>query len=82
MVEAIKVPSEDSRYLFRVIATGEVQRTGIKGEELKLPMAWIYYLVANADGRQMTMVFTVEASLLEKFESQDLGIAGSVQVLK
>ena len=35
----------------------------ISGEEEGVPMNWFYYHLSNAEGRQATLVFTLEASL-------------------
>lgn len=68
------IPTEDKRFVFRVIASGEASQKTSKGIN-KIPVNWIYYLVANADGRQMVMVFTVENTLVERLQNRDINLA-------
>ena len=44
-----------------------------------IPMMWIYYLVAGPQGHQVVLAFTIEASLLEQFGTQDLTIVSGVE---
>ncbi len=68
------IPTQDQRFVFRVIASGEASQKTAKGVN-KIPVNWIYYLVANPDGRQMVLVFTVETALLERLQSRDVNLA-------
>lgn len=63
----------DGRYVFRVVA---------EGEALGVPMHWIYYLCAAADGRQTSLVFTVESKLLERLGGADREIVVGLEFLK
>ncbi|MCA9088159.1 MAG: hypothetical protein KDA90_05915 [Planctomycetaceae bacterium] len=68
--EQEEIPLENGRFLYRVVAEGEVE---LKGDDktLKLPMNWIYYLSTNADGRQTSFVFAVEPHLRETLADRD-----------
>ena len=68
------VPSQDKRFIFRVIASGNANQKTTKGVT-KVPVNWIYYLIADADGRQMVLVFTVESSLIERLQNRDINLA-------
>lgn len=56
-VTASQSMTEDFHQVFRVVATGEVD---------KLPIQWDYYHVADLNGRRVGCVFTVEPNLAEK----------------
>lgn len=56
--------------IYRVIAQGEVA---------ELPIEWHYYLVADANGNQVALVFTVEQSLVEKLADADQSIVSAVE---
>jgi len=74
------IPTQDKRYILRVVCSGEVNQKTAKGEQ-KIPVYWIYYLVAHPDGRQIVLVFTVESSLLERFMDRDINLALGVDFL-
>ena len=38
----------------------------VEGVEEGVPLNWIYYNVAHADGRQVTMVFTLEKEIVRR----------------
>ena len=56
------------------LASGEASQKTSKGIN-KIPVSWIYYLIANADGRQMVLVFTVENTLIERLQNRDVNLA-------
>lgn len=68
------VPTQDKRFIFRVIASGSANQKTAKGVS-KVPVNWIYYLIADADGRQMVLVFTVETTLVERLQNRDINLA-------
>lgn len=68
------IPTQDQRYVFRVIASGAASQKTSK-EVKKIPVNWIYYLIAHADGRQMVLVFTVENTLVERLQNRDVNLA-------
>ena len=68
------IPTQDKRFVFRVIASGAASQKTSKGVN-QVPVNWIYYLIADADGRQMVLVFTVENTLVERFQNRDINLA-------
>ncbi|MCA8983475.1 MAG: hypothetical protein KDA76_06930 [Planctomycetaceae bacterium] len=72
IVDTQQVPTEDGRFIYRVVAAGEAN---------ELAMVWIYYLCAHPDGRQISFVFAVEQGNLESLNSQDLAIVESLEFL-
>lgn len=74
------VPTENGRFIYRVEAEGMAEITGNKGA-VEIPMTWIYYLIADPSGRQMSFVFAVETSLLPQMEGSDLEMVKGVQFL-
>lgn len=61
----------DGRTIYRVVADGEQEYKGIKGSVM-ISMNWIYYLVTNNAGHQLSFVFAVEAPLVEQLAKRDL----------
>jgi hypothetical protein len=51
------------------------------GTAAELPIQWRYYLVHDHDGRALSVVFTLEAPLVEQFHDQDKPILESVEFL-
>lgn len=74
------IPTRDKRFLFRVVAAGEASQKTSKGVT-KVPVNWIYYLIANPEGRQMVLVFTVENTLIERLQNRDVNLALGVDFL-
>lgn len=68
------IPSQDKRFVYRVLTSGETSQKTAKGTN-KIGVNWIYYLIANADGRQMVLVFTVENKLVDKLDNRDVNLA-------
>ena len=56
--------------VFRVVADGKAS---------EVPIQWIYYLLADQTGRQLTMVFVVEPELVEHLAGADEQLAAAVQ---
>ena len=81
-IQSEKIKVRDELFVYRVIAVGTVDRRNEKGEAVVAPMQWIYYLVANADGRQLAFVFTVDPTLAEDLKNRDLSIVGGLEFLK
>ncbi len=66
-----KQETNDSGYrVFRVVVDGDAS---------EVPIQWVYYLVADQTGRQLTMVFIVEAELVERLTGADEQLAAAVQ---
>lgn len=64
------VPANDKRFVFKVIAHGNV------GER---KVTWIFYLVADPSGRQVSMMFTVDTSLAETLIKYDRELVDSMK---
>lgn len=65
------ISTEDGRQILRIFVEGEQEVRGAKGSAL-IPMTWIYYLVINPTGRQLSFVFAVESPLVEQLNNRDL----------
>lgn len=72
IVSADQLKVRDNRYIYRVI---------VEGAANNLEMVWVYYLVANPDGRQISFVFAVEKKLLKQLDARDVDIVTSTQFL-
>lgn len=48
-----------------------VYRVVVRGEASKLPIQWNYYLLADENGHQVAIAFTVERQLVERFNKAD-----------
>jgi hypothetical protein len=81
ILRAEAIPTQDKRFIYRVVAAGESRISNAQGQAQPTPMQWMYYLVASPSGQQLVLVFTIEAALLERFENQDVDLATSVQFL-
>lgn len=73
-----RLPARDGGLLFRIVVEGEVELAGNKAAA-RVPMHWIYYLVADRQGRQASFVFSVEPALLEQLGGRDLEIVESLR---
>ena len=74
-----EIPVDDGRTIFRVEAIGQTQYAGTSDKAIEIPMMWIYYLVANPEGRQASLVFALERPLLEQFDERDVEIVKSLR---
>ncbi len=81
IVQSEKLKLKDSLYVARVIAVGTVDRRNEKNEPEPSPMQWIYYLVANADGRQVSFVFSIDPKQVEALDNRDLSIVAGIEFL-
>lgn len=61
------------RKIFRVVALGEAA---------ELPVEWHYYLVVDEQGRQLSLVFTLEQSLAERLGDEDEKLAATIEFLE
>ncbi len=57
--------------VFRVVAHGTVSQ---------LPISWVYYLIANEKGQRVTLSFTYEQTLEERFAQADRLLVGQVRL--
>jgi len=59
--------------VLRVVAAGEVGKT---------PIRWIYYHLSNDDGQRLSFIFTLESSMMSRFDAVDEEMASSVKFLE
>ncbi len=69
--ERDQISTEDGRQILRVFVEGEQEIKGGKGSAL-ISMTWIYYLVIDPTGRQLSFVFAVESPLVKQLNDRDL----------
>lgn len=70
-IESAKViPAKNGRFVFQVVATGTV-----KEREL----TWIYYLIADPTGRQVSLQFALDSSLVEHLKDRDRELVDSLR---
>ncbi|MGQ0637382.1 MAG: hypothetical protein ACT4QC_22480 [Planctomycetaceae bacterium] len=81
IVQADRLKVREGLYVFRVVAVGAVETLNEKKEPISRPMQWVYYLVANSDGRQVALVFTLDPKLFDDLKSRDLAIVGGLEFL-
>ncbi len=58
-----------------------VFRVVVHGAASDIPMRWIYYHLADPQGRQAAFTFVVEQKLTERFADADKGLVGSLRFL-
>lgn len=56
-----------------------VFRVVVDGKASEIPIQWIYYLLADQTGRQLTMVFVVEPELAERLAGADEQLVSAAQ---
>ena len=76
-VEAKQSIDSAKHRVLRVVVNGVV-----RGKSADLPICWVYYHVADEEGRQVALTFTIEQELLERFAEADRAIVGSLQLVK
>lgn len=81
IVSKEQVPTQDGRFIYRIVVDGEVELTGSKGS-VKVPMNWIYYLCADPGGQQVSFVFSVEPALMEQLAGRDRAMVESVEFFR
>ena len=59
--------------VLRVVASGEVAET---------PITWIYFHLSDDEGHRLSVVYTLESSMMSRFEGSDQEMASSVFFLK
>ena len=69
IAEASQSMTDDGRRILRV------QATGIASE---VPINWVFYHVSNEQGRQASLSFTLESSVMERFAGGDRTLAESL----
>lgn len=68
--EATQTTAGEGKRIFRVVVSGT---TG------EIPIHWIYYHIADAQGRRAALAYTVETKLRERFADADRVMAESFQ---
>jgi hypothetical protein len=58
-----------------------VLRTVVSGVSNDLPIQWTYYHLTDAKGRQASLVFTMDAKLVERFGGADQALVSSFELL-
>lgn len=59
------------RRVFRVVATGKVS---------ELPIQWVYYLYTTKSGRRLSVAFTMEQSLADRFAHADRQFLSKLEI--
>ncbi len=70
-VAATQTVNEAGYAVFRVVVHGEVGG---------LPIEWIYYLVQDRQGRRVSLAFTLEQNLQERFAATDRAIVAALRL--
>ncbi len=80
-VQTEKLKLKEGLFVVRVVVLGTVERKNVKKEPEISPMQWIYYLVANPDGRQIAFVFSVDPKQMDVLDGRDLSIVAGLEFL-
>lgn len=59
-----------------------VLRVVASGESSELPVHWIYYLIADDQGRQVTLTFTVEKTNVERLANADRAVVETLRFIE
>jgi hypothetical protein len=70
-IQADKVPSTDGKYIYRLSVQGQLDG---------LQVLQTFFLVANNDGDQVVVTFTMPPRNADKLGARDLSLAGSLEV--
>ena len=62
---------QNGHRVLRVVAEGSVAAKADGKSESNIPIRWIYYHVADREGRQAALTFTVEGEHVERFADAD-----------
>lgn len=72
-ISAGEATTSNGHDICRVLATGEVEQ---------VPIQWNYFLVADAQGHQAVMAFTMESDLVARFGKADDRLISTVEFLE
>jgi len=72
-VRAEEFSGENEEQIYRVEADGEVS---------EVPIRWIYYRIADRQGRRVVVAFTVKEDLIERFEEYDKDVIHGLSFLQ
>ena len=81
IVQTEKLKLKEGLFVIRVVASGTIERRNAKDEPETSPIQWIYYLVANADGRQIAFVFSLDPRQADELDNRDLAIVAGLEFL-
>ena len=81
-VQAEKLNLKEGLFIYRVVVAGTLQRVNDKQEPEISPVQWIYYLVANPDGRQLSFVFSIDARQVKDFGTRDIDMVTGLEFLR
>ncbi|MGL4554856.1 MAG: hypothetical protein ACRC33_27125 [Gemmataceae bacterium] len=70
-LQAEAVPSADGKYIYRLSVTGQLDG---------VPVLQNFFLVANADGDQAVVTFTMSQKNVDKLGARDLSLAGGLEL--
>ena len=59
-----------------------ILRVEVGGESSELPVRWIYYLIADEQGRQVTLTFTVEKTNVERLAGADRAVVETMRFIE
>jgi len=71
-LQATQGTSTDGHRILRVVVAGLAS---------ELPIQWRYYHISNGAGRQVSLVFTMDAKLVERFAEADQGMIRSFELI-
>ncbi len=54
----------------------------VGGQSSELPIRWIYYLIADEHGRQVTLTFTVEKTHVERLANADRAVVETLRFIE
>jgi hypothetical protein len=70
LVEARQYQDDHQRRVYRVV---------IDGEASEVPIYWIYYWIADSEGRQAVLAFTGEQKLADRLSGADVELAAGFE---
>ena len=70
-VQAGVVPSTDGKYIYRLSVLGQLDGLAVLQN---------FFLVANDEGEQVVLTFTLSPKMADKLGARDLTVAASIEV--
>jgi hypothetical protein len=70
-ISAVQTTNDAGYVVYRVVVHGTVGQ---------LPIEWIYYLVQDRQGRRVSLAFTYQESLKERFAGADQGVIAALRL--
>ncbi len=71
IVDAAQSPNDDGLRVLRIVVSGTAS---------ELPIQWVYYHVSDAAGQRASLVFTMEAKLVERFAQIDQELVENLEL--